>query len=170
MPSFVSNERRLVLRILDYWEYLRGERRFPAPGDVDPAELTEDWRNCVLVDTTGAPDSWVFRHVGAEFSGLGPVAEAGIMWASCDKNSFLGLTTSYIPKVLDRCVPVSVSGEIDQGGSVIRYRSVLLPLSEDGDRVTAILGAANRGNEMGLDAVVADGGATALGTTDLGGD
>lgn len=166
MPTFVSNERRLVLRILRYWEFLRGERRFPAPDDVDPADLPEEWRNCVLVDTSGAPETWEFRHVGEGFNTLGPVVGPGVKWASSEKDSFLGLTTSYIPKVLGRLIPISVSGEIERGGERIRYRSILLPLSADGDQVTAVLGAANRGEAVGLEVAGVGARAAGSGTTD----
>ena len=166
MPPFVSNERRLVLRILRYWEFLRGERRFPAPVDVNPADLPDDWQNCLLLDTSGPQDAWEFRHVGEGFSGLGPVVAPGVKWISSEKDSFVGLTTSYIPKVLDRLIPISISGEIERAGECIRYRSILLPLSADGDQVTGVLGAANRNEQAVPEMAGADGGAMESGSTD----
>ncbi len=166
MPQFVSNERRLVLRILDYWEFLRGERRFPSPDDVNPTDLPEDWLNCVLIDTFGPQETWEFRHVGEGYNGLGPAVSPGVKWISSEKDSFTGLTTSYIPKVLERCIPVSISGEIERGGECIRYRSILLPLSADGEQVTAILGAANRSEQVAHELAGVDGGAMASGTPD----
>ena len=166
MPPFVSNERRLVLRILDYWEFLRGERRFPSPDDVNPVDLPEDWLNCVLIDTSGPQEAWEFLHVGEGYSGLGSAVAPGLKWISSEKDSFVGLTTSYIPKVLERLIPISISGEIERAGECIRYRSILLPLSADGEQVTAVLGAANRSEQVAREMAVADGGAMGSGTTD----
>ena len=166
MPPFVSNERRLVLRIFDYWEFLRGERRFPSPDDVNSADLPEDWRNCVLIDTCGPMESWEFHHIGEGYDGLGQAGALGSKWISGEKNSFTGLTTSYIPKVLVRQIPISISGEIERGGECIRYRSILLPLSADGEQVTAILGAANRSEQVAGQMAGADSGAMGSGATD----
>ena len=160
MPPFVSNERRLVLRIFDYWEFLRGERRFPSPDDVNSADLPEDWRNSVLIDTRGPMESSEFRHIGEGYDGLGQAGALGSKWISGEKNSLTGLTTSYIPKVLVRQIPISISGEC------IRYRSILLPLSADGEQVTAILGAANRSEQVAGQMAGAGGGAMGSGATD----
>ncbi len=150
MPRFVSKERRLVLRVLDYWGYLRAARRFPAMAEVNPEDLADDWQHCVLVDTASNPESWTFRHIGNGFDIPGSQTMSGAKWADWDGSTFLGLTTSYIGKVLERRVPVSISGEVDEGGYVFRYRSILLPLSDDDHHVSGILGAANRGGEVGV--------------------
>ena len=165
MPPFVSKERRLVLRILGYWEFLRGERRFPTPDEVDPADLPDDWRHCLLVDTSGPQEDWEFCHVGEGFGGLGPAVAPGAKWAGSEKDSFVGLTTSYIPKVLSRLVPISVSGDIERDGECTRYRSILLPLSADGERVTGVLGAANHGGQAQPELAEADGGVVGSGGT-----
>ncbi len=151
MPGFVSKERRLVLRVLDYWGYLRAARRFPAMAEVNPEDLADDWQHCVLVDTTGSPESWTFRHIGSGFGIPGSQTMSGVKWADWDRSTFLGLTTSYIGKVLERRVPVSISGEVDEGEYVFHYRSILLPLSDDGHHVSGVLGAANRIGEDSVD-------------------
>ncbi len=150
MTRFVSNERRLVLRILDYWAYLRGERDFPAMAQVNPQDLADDWKHCVLIDIASVPESWSFSHIGGGYDIPGSETMSGVKWTDWDRGTFLGLTTSYIGKVLERRVPISNSGEADEGERVFRYRSVLLPLSDDGHLISGILGAANRVGEDGV--------------------
>ncbi len=157
MPRFVSKERRLVLRVLDYWEYLRGKRRYPALSEVDPEDVADDWKHCVVIDTASSPESWTFRHIGSGFDIPGAETMNGVKWSSWDRSTFLGLTTSYIGKVLDRRVPISIGGEIDEGDQVYRYRSILVPLSDDGHHVNGVLGAANRNDEIGLGVIGASG-------------
>lgn len=153
MARFASNERRLVLRVLDYWGFLRAARRFPPLAEVQPEDLADDWQHCVLVDTASNPECWTFRHIGSGFAIPGSQNMSGVKWADWDRSTFLGLTTSYIGKVLERRVPVSIGGEVDEGEYTFRYRSILLPLSDDGQHVNAILGAANRGGETGVGAL-----------------
>lgn len=152
MAVFMSGERRLVLRMLDYWEYLRGERAFPKSGQIDPGVLGDDWPNCLMVDAGTDNSGWLLRAVGDNLKPDVPDKMLGRRVSDCGGGSFLGLATSYIPKVIEKRVPVAISGEIKEGDHKVLYRSILLPFSDDGEQVNAILGAANRLRQVELSA------------------
>ncbi len=100
------------------------------------------WGACFTVDiVAGTP---VFGYVGEthvthhgdDLTGR-PVSAAG-------PDSLLGRAVDYLDDVLLRQVPVSYGGEFPgPGGVPVPYRSILLPLSDDGETVTAVLGGAN---------------------------
>lgn len=135
-------ERRLVLRLLDYWRDLAGDRDMPAPKDVDGTAISDMWGHCfVIAVEDGEP---TFTHIGdwhREFHGV-DMACAPVRTVESD--TLIGRATSYLDEVLTRRIPASYGGEfVDVRGRSVLYRSILLPLSSDGSRVEAVLGGAN---------------------------
>ncbi len=143
MTPMRLNDRRLVLRMLEYWSRVRAERDFPSVKDIDPAEIADDWSNCLLVEVGFDSDLPTFRYVGQDLSIPEWAEAAGHAIAECPVKTLLRIATSYIPKVLERRAPESVDGQTVVRDGMIMYRSILLPLSTDGVRIDTILGAAN---------------------------
>ena len=140
------SERRLVLRLLDYWRRVTAERRWPRPGDFYPAALPDLWRFCFLIDLTGTDRGGerTFSYIGDFHREMYDLDMIGTAVAKADPNILLSRATSYIDEVLERQVPVTCGGRfVDRRGYGVLYRSILLPLSNDNDTITAILGAAN---------------------------
>lgn len=136
-------ERRLVLRLLSYWRDVCGERDMPSPGDIDGAAIPDMWDYCFVIAVDGDAKGR-FESVGdwhAEFHG-GPASGIGV--AEVGESTLLGRSTNYLEEVVTRKIPVTYGGEfLNNVGDEILYRSILLPLSEDGTKVSAILGGAN---------------------------
>jgi len=63
--------------------------------------------------------------------------------SNCRLGSFLKLATDFFPRVLEKRIPVSIGGEATSDGRPVLFRAILLPLSNDGARIDALLGAAN---------------------------
>jgi hypothetical protein len=138
-----ERERRLVLRVLSRWQEACGdERDRPARGDLDPEQFGDDWASCFILDLpeSGEP---VFLYAGAAFAGPGWSEAAGRRISECPEGTLLRAATSFIPRVLARGIPMSNGGPGENFGKRILFRSILLPLSEDGTRIDALLGAAN---------------------------
>jgi hypothetical protein len=132
-------EQRLVLRLLERWRTLAGERAMPAVADI--ARLGDDIRDdCfVLEDEAG---ELLFRFVGERQKSLLASDPSSLRVSAIDGETLLGRAIGYRAHVLDRRVPVSVGGQfVDRDGRTILYRSILLPLGENG--ITALLGCVN---------------------------
>ena len=148
-PHFVENnelpvdfaERRLNRRIYAYWDALRGRSKFPSPLDVNGAELGEDWQNCFVLDISANFGFSKFDFLGGELAKFSGVFLSGRNdWTS----TVLDKATGHVAKVLKTEGPVLCDDELVLfDGRVLLFRSVLLPLSRDGERITHLLGAAN---------------------------
>lgn len=135
-------ERRLVLRLLDYWRDLCGDRDLPATGDVDGQAISDMWDFCFVIDVSGPAPK--FTHFGAwhaEFSGADMTGRA---LSELVPDTLAECATRYLPEVLQRRIPITYGGAADEPrGRKILYRSILLPLSGDGDTLNSVLGGAN---------------------------
>jgi len=148
MDEKISQERRLILRVLDYWHHIRGERPLPAPDDVNPAQFGEDWHDCFLMDLTDDSSESRFRFVGRNLlddSHLPPdwTGPSGQSLTDCPDGTLLARSAEYISRVLAKNVPISLGDEFTEGETLVKFRSILLPLSSDGTNINALLGAAN---------------------------
>jgi hypothetical protein len=148
MPGFVTNERRLVLRVEDYWNYMRQDRAFPATADIDPVELGDDWCDCFVMNPAKPPLDATFLFIGPRLLENARLPED---WArteqrrvrDCPPGSVLHRSVQYVGKVLSRRIPVMVAEEFKEAGEEVKLRGTLFPLSSDGKTIDAILGAAN---------------------------
>lgn len=142
MPGGI--ERRFVLRLLAHWRNLCGERQYPSFADLDPAEIPDMWQNCFILEISGDNAVPVFRAMGEGLieNSKGPLLDRPISDALED--TLPGVAISYIDETLEKAVPVSRGGEfVRQDGTKVLYRSILLPMSDDGETISGILGAAN---------------------------
>jgi hypothetical protein len=164
-----KTERRLVLRLLRYWEQLRGARAFPSPADVDPAVIGEDWCDCLTLDVRNPPSESVFGHVGSRLVSREWPSPAGHSAADAPKGSVLRPAVAFIATVLDKRAPVSIGGQYETTDSgLVLYRAILMPLSRDGRVIDGLFGGANwRAVEL-HGAVVLDGPPDAKGGAALG--
>ncbi|MBT5047564.1 MAG: PAS domain-containing protein [Rhodospirillaceae bacterium] len=142
MPQGV--ERRLVLRLLGHWRKLCGDREFPCFSDLDPAEIPDIWLNSFVIELSGDRAVPVFRAMGDTLVENSGSSLIGRPVADAPAGTLCGVAIAYIDEVLAKEVPVSRGGEFArQDGTKVLYRSVLLPMSDDGETISGILGAAN---------------------------
>lgn len=140
-PLSHPSERRLVLRLLDYWRHVSEQRRWPSPGDFYPAVIPDLWKFCFLIDLKG---DRAFSYVGDYHREMYDTDFTGKALGSIDQNTLISRAASYVDDVIARAVPVTYGGQfIDSRGYGVLYRSILLPLSTDNQTICAILGAAN---------------------------
>lgn len=143
-----GSERRLVLRLLNYWrDLLKDEqdfRLFPSFADIEPTAIHDIWQHCFALDLYGHESGPVFRAVGAEFNEHFDGNLSNLPISQLDPDSLTALSSQYYFEVLDKSAPISRGGQIDvPDGPQILYRSILLPMSDDGDTISGFLGAAN---------------------------
>ena len=137
-------ERRLVVRLLQYWRGLNDQDKIPSESDIDPRAIPDMWPNCVVLDVAGKETDPEITYIGSELAGRAGADLSGRTLSSAPAKTLVSEAMSYYGQVLAKKVPITFGGEFtDSRGVKILYRSIILPLSVDGNGVNRLLGAAN---------------------------
>ena len=135
-----QKERRLTSRVLHVWKKIATDG-LPKRSQVDPTEFGADWANCLMIDIDAAPRRSRFSYVGnALHDPTCPIFDRQPV-SECLEGSLLALVTRHIPRLLNTGKPVSVGGSAVHDEMNILYRTILLPLSENGQKMDGILAA-----------------------------
>lgn len=130
----LGSERRQSLKLIYYWDHLRGDRQMPMEDDIDTDhEVIRDiWDHCFVVQVRDLTNhEFNYTYLGpaivdayqGELEGLG---HANMVSLSASK-----LMSAY-QEVMDTKRPVIYSGEFDTGkSSLVKFRQCLLPLGKD---------------------------------------
>ena len=128
-----------------HWEARRGARAMPARADMDPVELPRKLLpNLFLVAVENDPRRFRYRLVGTE---LTAVMRREFTGQYVDEMPFLfrKFALPAYAEVMERAAPTYREINAVEAFWRIRYRRLLLPLSQDGLRIDTILGAIFRG-------------------------
>jgi len=137
-------ERRLVLRLLQYWRGLGDVDALPSEADIDPKAIPDMWPHCAVLDVAGNETDPEIAFVGPALAESAGTDLTGRKLSQAPANTLVAKGLSYYGQVLVKRVPITFGGEFtDQRGVKILYRSIILPLSEDGTNLNRLLGAAN---------------------------
>lgn len=137
LPSQIGDPR--LAQLYEYWLSRKGNRRFPARGDVDPLEFSYVLGHVLLLDVLNDPLRFRVRVHGTEM-----VRRAGYDLTG----KFLDdlPIADYRDYVIDRCKYVVALGEPQLihhnrilDGKLRQYEALWLPLSEDGRSVSMLL-------------------------------
>ena len=135
-----TDERRLTARVHAVWKKLAGTG-LPRRSQIDPADFGLDWPNCLMIDVDQVPQRSRFSYVGTALRDpTWPIFDRQCI-SECLDGSLLELVTRHIPRVAVTLNPISFGGSAIHDEISILYRTVLLPLSETGERVDGVLGA-----------------------------
>lgn len=144
MNADVTEERRLILRLLAQWDGLRGDRPFPGIRDLEPEALGDGWDSCFVLTLAQPRAESTFQHLGRALRSPGMAgAQAGLRVADVPPATLLAQVLDCLPALLDKRVPVSLGGERRLHDGPVLCRSVVLPLSDDGTAIDHVLGAGN---------------------------
>ncbi len=136
-------ERRLVLRVLKYWRSKGEGQTLPSLSEIKQQEIEDLWPYCFVLQTQSENDP-VFRYCGDAF-----VSPPGSMLpytrvSELPPRSLIAQAMAIVPEVLERRVPITRGGEFQgRHNKLHKYRSIILPLSKDGDTLTHLFGAVN---------------------------
>jgi hypothetical protein len=137
-------ERRMVLRLLEVWRAAKGEASFPAPAQLGEAAMPELYPYCILLDVSRNPADPVVVAAGRTISSFAGSSLHGLPVSRFEPGTLPFQAVAYLGEVLRKGVPVSRGGSyVDERGVTILYRSIVAPLAEDGETITALLAAAN---------------------------
>jgi hypothetical protein len=133
-----------ILRpVLDYWNLKRGTRAMPARRDIDPAELKPYLPHLCLFEPLPSGE-FLLRLMGSEITGRYGRNGAGktLRDAAAEHALTLDIVTRTLLAVSTHRRPVLASGTLASSGQEhVLSEALLLPLSDDGSRVTMILSA-----------------------------
>ena len=128
----MEEERRLVWRVLRHWQKFVDGGRFPRRDEIYLWLHGEDGKNCLLIAVESPIELSHFIVVGLNLA-----------VALCSPDTLAGVLLSRASRVASARRGLTIEGGATLRGADILYRSVLLPLSEDGVTVNHVLGATN---------------------------
>jgi hypothetical protein len=127
------DERRLVERVSYHWTKMAaGGWGFPQLNEIDPWMVGDDWANCLVIAVQSPVELSHFVAVGENLA-----------VALCPRDTLAGVLLSHLPRGLSVRRSLIVEGGATLRGVPVLYRGALLPLSEDGEAIDHVLGAAN---------------------------
>lgn len=137
-------ERRLVLRLLKYWRDIGGDERFPAAADIDTNQIADMWQHCALLEVAGHEHDPVIGYIGTALADGAASSLEGQPLTAASNGTLAAHAMSYYSQVLTKKVPITYGGEfVDKAGNKVLYRSIVLPLADNGSSVDRLLCAAN---------------------------
>jgi hypothetical protein len=137
-----QTDRRLVVRVLAGWREIAGTRGWPRRSQIDARRFGRDWSHCLLLDVDPEPMASRLAFVG---DGLRdptwPTFDRQSV-SECLAGSLLDAAVRRLGRLADERERMSEGAGTHLGAPML-FRSILLPLSEDGERIDGALGAAS---------------------------
>lgn len=127
-------------RLYSIWDEKRGSRRFPAPGEITPRDMLFMLERIALVEVKREPVRYYWRVVGGwwrdhfGFEGTGKYVDE---WPSEAQRNMLLESYEVLVETGGPCR--HVRNQIVDGQTLI-YEAVLLPLGDDNNLSTFIVG------------------------------
>jgi len=142
--SIGQDERRMQVRAYNHWASLLGDRSFPSIEDLEPHNLPDFGPNSVLLDFSVGIDDPIVQYLGdklgEECGAEGPITRL----SDVPPRSLLSRITDHYMQILANQAPIGFEAEfVNQRGSSILYRGILLPYSSDDDTIDFIYGVIN---------------------------
>ena len=139
-----ADERRMHVRAYNHWVSLLDGRDYPSIEDLDPASITDFAPNSVLLDFTGGRDNPATPYIGAAIRAECDIADDVTQIDKVPSRSLLSRLTDHYMQIIANRAPVGFEAEfVNQRGSAICYRGILMPFSSDGDTIDFIYGVIN---------------------------
>ena len=127
-------------RLYEYWVEKRGERKMPARFDIDPLDILYIVGNVILVDVIdGDPLRFHIRLHGTNLVERVGYELTGKMLDELPVDDFRALAQQSFSWVTSKAQPLQSRRDRTIGGRSARYETVIMPLSDDGERVNRLL-------------------------------
>lgn len=135
---------RINEKLQEYWQALRGGRLYPQESDINPEAIRDIWDHCFLVSINEEDLKQGYKYT---YLGTGLIEAFGDDLTSRDISARLIETSSQpliasFEQVIRTGRPFSEESQFTNSpGMVIKYRSCILPLGDNPEKVDYILGA-----------------------------
>ena len=144
-PSIGQDERRMQVRAYNHWASLLEDRNFPAIDHLEPDNLPDFGPYSVLLDFTGGIENPGIAYLGDELAKECDISTSDLKaLADVPSRSLLSRITDHYMQILANQAPIGFEAEfVNQRGSTILYRGILLPFSTDDEAIDFIYGVIN---------------------------
>ena len=105
-----GTERRMVLRLLEFWREAKGDGAFPTPDQLNDAAMPELFSYCVVLDVSQRPTDPVVIAIGRSMSSYAGANLVGRSISQFEPNTLPTYTVAYVAEVLRKRVPISRGG------------------------------------------------------------
>jgi len=127
-------------RLYEYWVEKRGERDMPARANIDPLDITYIVGNVIMVDVIeGDPLRFRIRLHGTNLAQRVGYELTGKMLDELPINDFRALAQQSFSWVATKRQPLHSRRDRIIDGRFAKYETVIMPLSDDGERVNRLL-------------------------------
>jgi hypothetical protein len=127
-----SEERRGIMRVHARWQLL-AKQGLPKRSDIDPKIFGDDWALCLMIALDAKTSQPVPLPSGSDTSNVRIAPQLA--------KTLLTLIQRHVPRVVASGKPFGYGGTASHGDKDVLYRIVLLPLSDDGKQIDALLTA-----------------------------
>jgi hypothetical protein len=141
-PPQPQTEQRLTFRLLSYWNRIRGERRMPSLSDVNIQEILELWYFSFTIDVRETDHK--FHYLGSSLRDVFKEDYTGYsVQDAMNDDVMVNNTIGFYERAILSQEPVMEAESFFSEGDEIRYRSIIVPLSSDGQTVDFLMGTTN---------------------------
>jgi hypothetical protein len=144
-PGIGQDERRMQVRAYNHWASLLEDRNFPSIDDLEPENLPDFGPFSVLLDFTNGIENPGIAYLGAQLAQECDITVTELKTlADVPSRSLLSRITDHYMQILANQAPIGFEAEfVNQRGSTILYRGILLPFSTDDETIDFIYGVIN---------------------------
>jgi len=138
------DERRMQVRAYNFWASLLDNRLFPDIAALHPDRLPDFGPYSVLLDFTDGIENPAIAYLGGELAQECDAHGELSRLADVPARSLLSRITDHYMQIIANQAPVGFEAEfVNQRGSTILYRGILLPFSRDDQTIDHIYGVIN---------------------------
>lgn len=138
-----GQEQRMTFRLLSLWNRLRGERPMPSLAEIDIHEIEEIWHSTFTIAVSGDESEHEITYFGPDLASVFNEDYTGVMLEEALNDIMINNTIGFYDKVMETGQPQSESSEFFMNGREVKYRSIILPLSSDGENIDFVFGTTN---------------------------
>ena len=143
-PAVVGvDERRMQVRAYNYWASLLADRAYPSVEDLD-LERADFGSHAVLLDFTAGVENPGIAFLGDRLREESQIGEEVHYISQIPGRSLLSRLTDHYLQIIANRAPIGFEAEfVNDRGTTIMYRGILLPFSSDDDTIDFIMGVIN---------------------------
>ncbi len=137
-----QSERRMTRRLTDYWNALRDNNPYPARSAIrfEAVQGLSEYGICIALNMDGPGP--IYQMVGTKLKEMAGIDLSGKLVIDTPDDTLLAVAGKHYTEVLQRKGPVTLDFEFsDNEGTVFLFRIIMLPCSEDGQKIDSIIGA-----------------------------
>ena len=126
-------------RLLAYWQERSGPRDFPRRADIDPIDFRFMLDRVALTEVYDDPRRYRLRLVGSYWYRLLGFEATGMWMDDFPRSNQRKLTEDFYAALIEGRRPRFAQRDVIVDDQLLHYEIMLLPLSEDGSRISMIM-------------------------------